>query len=118
MVDLTHEMISLLSALDATVIADYPLEEYDMPVISVSLRESAVTSRAGGAPYAEESVYGVDVYASEYADALSLTKDADALLSAYGLRRTGYQFSFDHAARVYRAATTYRGVLRGDTIYQ
>ena len=71
-----------------------------------------------GENYLENAVFGVEAFADAHAEAISLLKDADALLTAYGLRRTGYQFTFDQASRVYRAAATYRGVLRGDTIYQ
>ena len=118
MTDLTQEIIALLSPLDATVTADYPGEALDMPVLTVALRESAVTARADGADYLEEATFGVDIHAVTGAEALSLARDADALLSAYGLKRTGFQRSFDSSSRVHRAAATYRGVLRGDLIYQ
>lgn len=118
MTDLTLEILSLLSPLDATVTAEYPESVCEMPVVTVVMRESAVTARADGEDYLEETTFGVDVYAATDAETRSLARDADALLSAYGLRRTGYQRLYDQGARVHRAAMTYRGVMRADTIYQ
>lgn len=118
MTDLTQEILTLLSPLDATLTADYPLEGYHLPVVTVMMRESAVAARADGESYLEEMTFGIEVYAGTRNEAVSLLRDADALLAAYGLTRTGFQFTFDQLSRVYRALANYRGVLRGDVIYQ
>ncbi len=118
MTDLTNDILTLLSPLDATVTAEYPSDACEMPLVAVALRESAVTARADGADYLEEALFGVDVFATTDAQARSLARDAAALLAAAGFRRTGCRRGFDQSARVHSVDMTYRGVLRGDVLYQ
>ena len=77
-----------------------------------------VAAQADSQPYLEEYTAQVDVYAADPASLETLTHQADAALTALGLRRTHQQDFVDDKAYAYRKLLRYRALLQGDTIYQ
>ena len=77
-----------------------------------------VAAQADGAPYLEEAVFAVNVYAADHASLEALARQTDQVLTALGLRRTHQQDFFDETAWAYRKYLRYRALLQGDTIYQ
>ena len=117
MIDLKPALRAALSSLPAAVPPSWPLEEFALPVITVTDESSAVLASADGAPYLEEGVWSVTVLSSDPDQLENLSLAADQKLTALGLRRTGCQDSFDENARAWQKALSYRAVLHGDTIY-
>ena len=117
MTDLKPALLSLLSALPATVSCAWPLEEFALPVVTLAEESSAVAAQADGQPYLEEYVFSLQILAETRQEADALSLRADALLSSLGLRRTAGQDLFDETARAYQKSLTYRALLHNDIVY-
>ena len=111
-------MLSALAALPACTRRAFALEEFPLPIIVIGDEAGAVYAQADGRPYLEEYVAAVDVYAADPDSLEALARQADAALTALGLRRIHQQDLFDEKAYAYRKLLRYRALLKGDTIYQ
>ncbi len=118
MTDLTPTLLSALSSLPACTAASFAREEKPLPIITVAEESASEFARADGAPYLEECVFTADVYAASREEMLSLAQQANAALSALGLRLTGTGEAFDDAAYAWRKTLRYRCLVHRQTIYQ
>lgn len=118
MIDVKPDMLAALSHLPACTKLAYDREEVPLPVITVGDESSRVLSQADAKAYLEEYTAAVDIYAGERDEMEALFLQADAALSALGLRRTYQQDLYDEMACAFRKCLRYRGVLCGDMIYQ
>ena len=118
MTDLKPAMLSALSALPACTALAFAREEFPLPIIVIADESGRVAAQADGAPYLEEYTASVNVYAADPASLESLAGQADAALTALGLRRTHQQDFFDETACAWRKLLRYRCLIQGSTIYQ
>ena len=118
MTDLKPTLLSALSSLPACTAVAFAQEDFPLPIIVIGDESGRVTAQADSAPYLEESIFAVNVYAADSASLETLCRQADAALTALGLRRIHQQDFFDETAWAYRKYLRYRALLQGDTIYQ
>ena len=118
MIDLKPAMLSALADLPACTAVTFAHEEFPLPIIVIGDDAGAVYAQADGAPYLEEYLAQVNIYAADPASLETLFQQADAALAALGLRRTHQQDLFDENAYAYRKLLRYRALLQGETIYQ
>ena len=118
MIDLKPAMLTALAHLPACTALAFSHEEFPLPIIVIGDESGRVSAQADAAPYLEEYVAAVNIYAADPASLETLTSQTDAALTALGLRRGHQQDFFDEKAYAYRKYLRYRALLRGDTIYQ
>ncbi len=118
MIDLKPAMLSALSALPACTALAFAREDPSLPIIVIGDESGRVAAQADGEPYLEEYTAAVNVYAADASTLESLTRQADAALTALGLRRVHQQDFFDDTAWACRKYLRYRALLQGGTIYQ
>lgn len=117
MTDLKAEILSLLSSLPVHAAAANPEEDLPLPSLTVSLEGASVFARADGAPYLEESVYGITLLAAERTALETLSASADAALTGAGFRLEGCRDEFNETARAHQKSLSYRAVFHGNTLY-
>ena len=118
MTDLKPALLTALSALPACAAVSFAREEIPLPVIVIADESGGVLAQADGTPVLEEYLFAVNVYAASPEAAESLAIQADAALTALGLRCTQRQGLYDEEAYAWRKYLRYRAVLKGDAIYQ
>ena len=118
MIDLKPALLSAPADLPVCADVSFAREEFSLPIIVIGDEDGRVYAQADGAPYLEEAVFSVNIYAASPQALEALARQADAALAALGLRRAFQQDLFDETACAYRKYLRYRALLKGDTIYQ
>ena len=118
MTDLKAAMLEAVAHLPACVRLAFEKEEIALPVIVIGDEECRVFARADGRDYLDEYIAAVDVYAADPKELDALCREADAALSALGMKRMACQDLYDEQAYACRKHMRYRALLQGERIYQ
>lgn len=118
MTDLIPSMLTALNDLPACSREAFEQEEQPLPILTVAEENAAVFAQADGSPYLEEHTLRLDAYAADAAALRLLVSQADAKMTALGLRRISAQEDFDPEAYARHAALRYRCLTHRDVIYQ
>ena len=118
MTDLKPALLDALKDVPAACATAFARQDPALPLIVAGDYQHRVLAQADGEPYQTEYIAAVDVYAAARDEMEALCAQADAALTALGLRRVFAQDLYDEIAYAWRKSMRYRCVMKGDRLYQ
>ena len=110
MPDITSDVLAALRGVLSAVHYQHPAHLVALPCAVLYQSGDSVAARADNQPHLSEVEYTVEFWAGTPAQTHSLSAQADAALTALGLRRTGCTDLYDEAARAHRRVLRYRAL--------